>query len=378
MIPYGRQNVNQEDIDSVIEVLESDYLTQGKMVNTFEDAICKKVSAKYAVAVNSATSALHLACKALELGPGDLAWTSAISFVASANCALYCGADIDFIDIERETVNISVSELEQKLQRCLDQSLPLPKVLIVVHMAGHSADMKGIKQLSEQYGFRIIEDASHAIGSRYLNESVGSCQFSDAAIFSFHPVKIITTGEGGVLTTNCETIANTAKLLRSHGITRDNHDRNEGWYYEQLQLGFNYRLTDIQAALGFSQLKRLDEFVKKRQEKASYYIEQLSKLDLLLPNVNQLQSASWHLFIIQLKRHDRHSIFDCLRKKGIGVNVHYIPIYLQPYYRDKGFSSGYCPNAENYYSSALSLPLYPDLTKENQKYIIDVLKEVLQ
>lgn len=377
MIPYGKQDINQQDIDRVVSVLKSDFITQGKMIDTFEEEICKKVDSNYAIAVNSATSALHLACRALGVGKGDLVWTSPISFVASANCALYCQADIDFIDIDRKTINISITCLKKKLEYHRLNNLNLPKVIIVVHMAGHSADMLSIKALADEYGFYVIEDASHAIGSQYMGEPVGCCQYSDIAVFSFHPVKIVTTGEGGVLTTNRRDINQKLRLLRSHGITRDIQGTKEAWYYEQIELGYNYRLTDIQAALGYSQLSRLNEFVLERRKKARYYTESLSSLDLTLPNNEQLEYASWHLYIIQLESNDRSTVFNSLREKGIGVNVHYIPIYNQPYYQKLGFSEGYCPEAERYYERAISLPLFPSLSLSDQDYIVSAIKELV-
>ncbi|MBT8621875.1 UDP-4-amino-4,6-dideoxy-N-acetyl-beta-L-altrosamine transaminase [Polynucleobacter paneuropaeus] len=384
-IPYGRQDIDNEDIQAVINVLKSDFLTQGPAVNAFEAAISSYVGVKYAVACNSATSALHLACLALGVGPGDIVWTSAITFVASSNCALYCGAEVDFVDINLATYNISLEALTEKLI-IAKSSGNLPKVLIPVHMAGQSADMRAIYALSQEYGFKIIEDASHAIGGSYENSSIGSCKFSDIAVFSFHPVKIITTGEGGMAVTNNGILADKMNLLRSHGITRDPaqmQSKSDGpWYYEQIELGFNYRMTDIQAALGMSQSKKIGGYVLRRNELAERYKSVLRGLPITLPTLLESNYSAFHLFIILLTdgiTKSRHlEVFSQLREAGIGVNIHYIPVYLQPYYQKKGFKKGYCPNAEEYYSRAVSLPIFPNLSIDQQDFVGSKLGEILK
>lgn len=382
MIPYGRQNITQADIDAVTEVLQSDFLTQGPAVPAFEQRLCELTTAKYAVAVSSATSALHLACLALGVGPGSRVWTSPISFVASANCARYCGADVDFIDIEPESGNMSVAKLRQKLEAARDNNC-LPQVVIPVHLAGYSCDMKQIHDLGQQFGFSIIEDASHAVGASYLDEPVGNCRFSDIAVFSFHPVKIITTAEGGMALTNNPKLAEKMRLLRSHGITRDEALMTEpshgAWYYQQLSLGFNYRMTDIQAALGLSQSRRLLTIIQQRQLLAANYHCLLSSLPLSLPQLDNCNISAWHLFIVKLSdKSKRNFVFDGMRAAGIGVNVHYIPIHTQPYYQQLGFDWGDFPVAEDYYERIISLPMYPGLTGEQQQYIADTLADLLQ
>jgi len=382
MIPYGKQDINQQDVDAVVDVLKSDFLTQGPKVPEFEKSVADYCKAEYAIAVNSATSALHLACLALDVRAGDLVWTSAISFVASANCALYCGADIDFVDIDPVTFNIGVEQLSEKLAQAKQQNC-LPKVLIVVHLAGQPCDMKAIHELSVKYGFCIIEDASHAIGSRYQGRNTGSCEFSDIAVFSFHPVKIITTAEGGMAVTNNASLAQKMKLLSSHGVTRDpelfENQSTGSWYYEQIALGFNYRMTDIQAALGISQMQRLDAFVEKRNKLAQAYQPLLSELAIDLPQVGSNSYSSYHLYIIQLHESDRHKqVFEGLRKKGIGVNLHYMPIYNQPYFQRLGFKAGHCPNAEHYASRAISLPMHPGLTDAEMNSVARALAEELE
>ncbi|KKD59476.1 spore coat protein [Grimontia sp. AD028] len=382
MIPYGKQNISQDDIDAVVDALSSDFITQGPRVTQFENAVAQKVGAKHAIAVNSATSALHIACLALELGQGQRLWTSPNTFVASANCALYCGADVDFVDIDPATYNLCPKRLAEKLEHA-KLSDTLPHIVVVVHMCGQSCDMDAIHQLSEQYGFRIIEDASHAIGGKYQDQYVGNCQYSDITVFSFHPVKIITTAEGGMALTNNPALAKAMENLRSHGVTRDLEslvDSNQGdWYYEQQSLGFNYRMTDLQAALGTSQLARLDTFVERRQVLADRYTEKLSALPLTIPTLLPASKSAWHLYVIQLAEPDcRRRVFDELRAKGIGVHVHYIPVHTQPHYRELGFEWGQFPAAEHYYQAALSLPLYFDMTEDEQDTVIQALADVLR
>jgi UDP-4-amino-4,6-dideoxy-N-acetyl-beta-L-altrosamine transaminase len=383
MIPYGKQDITQDDIDSVVKVLKSDFLTQGPVVPVFEDMIKNYCNVKYAFALNSATSALHIACLALGIQKGDIVWTSANTFVASANCALYCGASIDFIDINPETNNISLIDLENRLKQAKLLG-NLPKVLIPVHLTGQSCEMKEIHKLSVQYGFKIIEDASHAIGGKYKNEPIGSCKYSDITVFSFHPVKIITTGEGGVATTKDKDLAQKINILRSHGITRDLSQMNEShgpWYYEQLELGFNYRMTDIHAALGISQIKKLDEFVSRRNEIAKVYDNELSNLPLKTPFCIREAYSSMHLYVIRLElekiKFDHKKSFIKLREKDILVNLHYIPVYLHPFYQKLGFKRGYCPESEKYYSEAISIPMFPALSSCQQSEVIRALKEVL-
>lgn len=383
-IPYGRQNISQQDIDAVIAVLNSDFLTQGPQVPLFEKSVLDVVGAKYAVAVNSATSALHIACLALGVGKGDVVWTSPITFVASANCALYCGADIDFVDIDERTYNLSISKLEEKLIQAKSNN-KLPKVVIPVHLCGQSCDMEKIYQLSQEYGFKIIEDASHAIGGKYQEQYIGSCQYSDITIFSFHPVKIVTTAEGGMAVTNNAKLAQKMDLLRSHGITRNTElmtkESDGAWYYQQIDLGFNYRMTELQAGLGVSQMKRLEQFVAKRHEIAKKYNQLFADLPVVLPYQLENTYSGLHLYVIRLKldklKKTHQQIFNELRERGIGVNVHYIPVHTQPYYQNLGFKQGDFPNAEQYYAEAISLPMYPDLTEEQIQYIYTTLKEVL-
>jgi len=384
MIPYGRQDINQADIDAVIEVLQSDFLTQGPKVPLFEGAVSEKVNADHAVATNSATSALHLACMALGLGQGDWLWTSPITFVASANCGLYCGAEVSFVDIDPQTYNLCPDALEQKLIEAKEQGR-LPKVIIPVHFAGQSCDMVRIHKLSKEYGFNIIEDASHAIGAKYLDQPVGNCQYSDITVFSFHPVKIITTAEGGLATTNQPALAEKMQLLRSHGITRNpelmTKKADGGWYYQQVELGFNYRMTELQAALGVSQMQRLDEFVEKRHVLQQRYHELLKDLPIKLPYQSSECYSALHLYPIQLeleklgKTHEQ--VFNELRGGGLGVNLHYIPVHTQPFYQTMGFRQGDYIEAEHYYKRAISLPLYQGLTFENQGQVLSVLNKVL-
>jgi UDP-4-amino-4,6-dideoxy-N-acetyl-beta-L-altrosamine transaminase len=384
MIPYGRQDISQDDIDVVVDVLKSDYLTQGHIVPKFEKSLSDFTNAKYSVVVNSATSALHIACKALEVGPGDMVWTSAITFVASANCALYCGADVDFVDIDPNSYNICIKSLTKKLELAR-LSGNLPKVLIPVHLSGQSCDMKSIFALSKEYGFAILEDASHAIGGMYADEPVGNCKFSDIAVFSFHPVKIITSGEGGAALTNNPELDKKMRLFASHGITR-NSDLMEntpdgGWYYEQISLGSNYRMTEIQAALGLSQMSRIDAFIQKRHEIAKRYNDELKHLPLTLPQQGKENYSSFHLYIIRLKldsiKKSHKDIFEELRSEGLGVNLHYIPVYHHPYFKRLGFKKGYCPEAENYYREAISIPIYFSLSDELQKQVIETISKVL-
>lgn len=383
MIPYGRQDINQQDIDAVVAVLRSDFLTQGPVVPAFEAAVAGQVGAAHAVAVNSATSALHIACLALGLGPGDRMWTSPITFVASANCGLYCGAEVDFVDIDPRSFNMSVSALEQKLIEA-DRAGTLPKVVIPVHIAGQPCDMAAIGSLSRQYGFRIIEDASHAIGAAYQGAPVGNCRHSDITVFSFHPVKIITTGEGGVATTNDPALAQAMRLAASHGITREPElmvaPPDGGWSYQQISLGYNFRMAELQAALGLSQIERLGEFVAARAARAARYDQSLAELPLDLPWQHPDAASAWHLYIIQLEKglaQNKPRIFEALRALGIGVNLHYIPVHLQPFYRAKGFVPGQFPAAEAYYNRALSIPLFATMTDDQQSTVEAALRETL-
>ena len=383
-IPYGRQDINQADIDAVVTALRSDFLTQGTTVPSFEKAVADYCGAKHAVAVNSATSALHIACLALGVSKDDIVWTSPITFVASANCALYCGAKVDFVDIDPRTYNLSVERLAEKLAEA-EKYGNLPKVVIPVHLCGQPCDMEAIHGLSLKYGFKIIEDASHAIGGRYKNEPIGNCRYSDIAVFSFHPVKIITTGEGGIALTNNEQLAKRMQLLRSHGITSDVSDmyarpQEELWNYQQIDLGFNYRMTDIHAALGLSQMNRLDEFVNKRYSIAKRYDQLLTDLPLVTPWQHPDGYSSYHLYVIRLKlkeiKKTHQEVYEALRNVGILVNLHYIPVYRQPYYDAMGFSSGHCPQAEQYYTEAISIPMYPGLMDTQQDFVVDSLRKV--
>jgi len=378
MIPYGKQDIIQSDIDAVIEVLKSDFLTQGPKTPLFESSIAEYCGSEFGVAVNSATSALHIACLALGLGEGDFFWTSPNSFVASANCGLYCGAKVDFVDIDEKTYNMSVLELEKKLiQAKLNRNLP--KIVIPVHFAGQPCDMKKIRSLSKEYGFSVIEDASHAIGGRYLDKPIGNCQYSDITVFSFHPVKIITTAEGGLATTNSRKLSERMKMLRSHGITRNSNlmiKEPEGdWYYEQIDLGFNYRMTELQAALGISQLRRLDDIVARRNDLRERYDKLLNDLALVKPAQVEDGLSAMHLYPIKVNNRDK--IFNKLRKSGIGANVHYIPIHMQPYYRSLGFKTTDFPVSEDYYSSAISIPLFATMTKNQQDNVVECLEKNL-
>lgn len=377
-IPYGRQQISAEDIEAVTAVLKSDFLTQGPAVPAFERAVAAHCGVPHAVAVNSATSALHLACLALDLGPGDRLWTSPITFVASANCARYCGADVDFVDVDPATQNMDPQRLADKLARA-DKSGTLPKVIVPVHFSGRSCDMAGIAAAARRYGVRIVEDASHAIGATCGGQPVGGCAHSDVTVFSFHPVKIITTAEGGLLATRDAALAERLARLRSHGTTRDAARMSaagEGaWYYEQLELGYNYRMTDVQAALGTSQLRRLREFLARRRELAARYERALAGLPVTLPPSSD--ESAWHLYVIQVDAGRRRAVFDALRAADIGVNVHYIPVHLQPYYRRLGFKPGDFPAAENYYARALTLPLHAGLTDAQQDRVVSTLAAAL-
>lgn len=379
MIPYGRQNIDDDDVAAVVAVLRSEFVTQGPAVSAFEKAVLTHCGGRYGVAVNSATSALHLACLALGLGPGDGAWTTPISFVASANCVLYCGATVDFVDVDPATANMSMDRLEEKLVAA-ERDGTLPKVVIVVHMCGQPADMARVGELASRYGFRVVEDASHAIGASYCGQQVGSGRYSDITVFSFHPVKIITTGEGGMAVTNDPLLAEAMRRLRSHGITRESSElrvAGEGpWYYEQQSLGFNYRMTDIQAALGSSQMRKLTSLVAARTCLAARYDELLADLPVRpLARAND-RSSAWHLYVVSVER--RRKVFERLRAAGIGVNVHYIPIYRQPYYEAMGFQPEKFPGAESYYAGALTLPLFPQLTERQQEQVVVALAEAIR
>jgi len=380
-IPYGRQNISADDVGAVVEVLQSDFLTQGPTVAAFEGAVKDYCGVMSAFAVANATCALHLAYLALDVGSGDIVWTSPNTFLSTANAAVMCGASVDFVDICPETYNMSVDKLADKLAIAKEHG-KLPKVVAPVHFAGQSCDMKKIHELSKEYGFAIVEDAAHAIGGRYLDNPIGSCEYSDITIFSFHPVKIITTAEGGMLTTNSDKLANKIALLRTHGMTRDESlmtKESEGpWYYEMTELGYNYRITDLQCALGLSQMQRLDSLVAKRHEVLTKYVTLLSNDSrVTLPYQSSDSYSGLHLCPIQVATKDRKRIFEHLRESGIGANVHYMPVHLQPYYANMGFKKGYCPNAEKYYSSAISIPMYPDLTDGQIQYVVDRIKEVL-
>lgn len=385
MIPYGYQDINQDDIDAVIEVLRSDWLTQGPKVSEFEKHLANYCDASHAVAVNSATSALHIACMALNVMPGDYVWTSPNTFVASANCARYCGAEVDFVDIDPNTWNLCPQRLAEKLAKAKQQNC-LPKVVIPVHLCGQSCDMAAIHALAQQFGFRIIEDASHAVGGLYESQPVGNCRYSDITVLSFHPVKIITTAEGGMAITNNIELAQRMARLRTHGITKDpkqmQRESDGPWYYEQLELGYNYRMTDLQAALGLSQLKRLDEFVLRRNEIAKRYDELLKDLPLRRPQLIKQAYSSWHLYPIRLQleqiKASHHQVFEALREAGIGVNLHYMPVHLQPYYRALGFKEGMFPEAEKYGQDAISLPMYPTLTDSQLTLVISALREATE
>ena len=376
-VPYGKQNITQTDIDAVVSVLNSDYLTQGPNVPIFEKSVASYTKANHAVAVHSATAALHIACLALEVGPGDMVWTVPTTFVATANCAIYCGAEIDFVDIDPVRYTMCPEALREKLEK----TVKLPKVIIPVHLCGQSADMKAIHGIAEKYGIRIIEDASHCIGASFEGEPIGSCRYSDIAVFSFHPVKIITTAEGGVATTNSAKLSQNMSLARSHGVTRDpavmENDSFGPWHYEQITLGYNYRMTELQAALGSSQMKRLDKVVQRRFGLAKRYDRMLDGLPLKTPIQSIDTISSWHLYVVRVSAEQHRSVFEFLQSQDIGVNLHYMPVHLQPFYQRKGFKPGQFPNAEAYAKEAISIPLYFGLTNENQDFVVKSLKSAL-
>lgn len=384
MIYYGKQSINEADIQAVVNVLRSDFLTQGPVLERFEKKVAKYCGARYAVAVTNATSALHIACRAAGLAEGDILWTSPITFTASANCGRYCGADVDFVDIDSKTYNMCADGLERKLEQAkLDGKLP--KVVVPVHLAGQSCDMERIHELAVEYGFTVLEDASHAIGADYLGGKVGSCAYSDMAVFSFHPVKIITTGEGGMVLTNNEDLYKKLCLYRSHGITRDDslmtHQADGPWYYQQIELGYNYRMTELQAALGFSQMDRLDEFVSRRRHLVDRYNNFLSDLPVTIPYVMEGAVPSWHLYMVRADfsklKINRVQLFAEMKKRGIVLNLHYIPVHTQPYYQGLGFKKGDFPNSEKYYEEVFTLPLYCGLTEKQQDVVVNALKDIL-
>jgi len=384
MIRYGQQDITKDDIDAVVKVLKSINLTQGPNIPEFEQCVIKHTGAKHATAVNSATSALHIACLALDLGPGDWLWTTPNTFVASANCALYCGAQVDFVDIDPKTYNLCPQKLETKLVEA-KKAGRLPKIVVPVHLSGQPCDMASIRALSEKYGFKIIEDASHAIGGKYKGEPIGNCRYSDITVFSFHPVKIITTAEGGMALTNSDELATRLDLLRSHGITRDpalmTQPMDGPWYYQQVALGYNYRMTDIQAALGVSQITRLTQYVARRHEIADRYNQLLADLPLTLPWQHPDSHSAYHLYVIRLRldqiKHSHLQVFEALRAKDIMVNLHYIPVHTQPYYQRMGFKQGDYPEAERYYREAISIPMHPVLTNAEQDFVVASLREAM-
>lgn len=385
-LPYGRQEITETDVESVLRVLQSDFITQGPVVERFESGIATYCEAEHALAVNSATSALHLACLALDVGPGDLVWTSPNTFVASANCARLCGADVDFVDVDPQTYNLCAERLKEKLELASVKGSALPKVVIPVHFAGQSCDMKSIRRLADQYDFRIIEDASHAIGGRYLNAPIGNCAYSDISVLSFHPVKIITTGEGGMALSNQTHLYERMKLLRTHGVRKladSSIESDEPWRYEQSVLGLNYRLTDIQAALGLSQLKRLDDYVARRHELAERYDTQLSTIGLTLPQQFNDSYSALHLYPVLVDDPSdtgaaRRQLYHAMIAQGIGVNVHYIPVHSQPYYQELGHRVGDYPIAESYYARTLTLPLFGSMSDEEQDRVVEALYECLE
>lgn len=383
-IPYGRQDIDESDISAVVDVLKSDFLTQGPVVPRFEQEVARYCGVSHAVAMNSATSALHIACLALGLRSGDLLWTSPITFVASANCALYCGAEVDFVDIDKDAYNLSPEALERKLIEA-ERAGRLPKIVVAVHLCGQPCDLAAIHRLSQQYGFAIIEDASHAIGGRYRGELIGSCRYSDITVFSFHPVKIITSAEGGMAVTNDAALASRMALLRSHGITRDpklmTHEPDGPWYYQQVDLGYNYRMTELQGALGLSQMKRVDAYVARRHQLARRYDEKLKDLPVTVPWQHPDGYSGLHLYVVRLKLDaidvSHKSVFEAMQAQGIGVNLHYIPVHLQPYYERMGFRRGDFPQAEAYYSEAITIPMYPRMTEAQQDEVVHALEKAL-
>jgi UDP-4-amino-4,6-dideoxy-N-acetyl-beta-L-altrosamine transaminase len=384
MIPYGRQDIIQADIDAVVAVLQSDFLTQGPQVPLFEQTVAQQVGAQHALAVNSATSALHIACLALGLGPGDWLWTTPVTFVASANCGLYCGAKVDFVDIDPRSYNLCPKALEAKLV-VAEKNGKLPKVLVAVHLCGQPCDMAPIHALAQKYGFKIVEDASHSIGGKYKGERIGNSRFSDITVFSFHPVKIITTAEGGMALTNSDDLAHKMALLRSHGITRDpvhmTHAPDGPWYYQQIDLGYNYRMTELQAALGVSQMQRLDAFVARRHQLAKRYDQLLAELQVTTPWQHPDSYSGLHLYVIRLQldkiTKTHREVFEALRELGLGVNLHYIPVHTQPHYQRMGFKAGDYPQAEQYYADAISLPMYQTLSDPQQDQVVAALQKVL-
>lgn len=385
MIPYGRQDITQTDIDAVVGVLQSDFLTQGPMVPRFEQSVAQHVGASHALAVNSATSALHIACLALGLGPGDRLWTTPITFVASANCALYCGAEVDFVDIDPRTYNLCAQALALKLEQA-EREGTLPKIVVPVHLCGQPCDMQAIHALSQRYGFKIIEDASHAIGGKYQGEFIGNSRYSDITVFSFHPVKIITTAEGGMVLTNDVELADKMALLRSHGITRDpaqmTHEADGPWYYQQIDLGFNYRMTELQAALGVTQMARLDQYVARRHQLARRYDDLLTDLPVTTPWQHADSYSGLHLYVIRLQldqiQKTHRQVFESLREQGIGVNLHYIPVHMQPHYERMGFAPTDFPQAQVYYQEAISIPMFQTMTDEQQDEVIVALRTAVQ
>lgn len=382
MIPYGRQDISDDDIDAVVGVLRSDFLTQGPAVPAFEKALCELTGAAYGVAANSATSALHMACIALGLGPGDRLWTVPLTFLASANCGRYCGAEVDFVDIDPITRNISVDALAHKLEVAARERR-LPKILVPVHFTGRPCDMAPLRELSRRYGFHIVDDASHAVGSRYQGGPIGDGRFSDITVFSFHPVKIVTSAEGGMAMTNDPKLAHRMQLARSHGMERDpalfSQPAEGAWVYQMQSLGFNYRLTDLHAALGVSQLSRLETFIGRREALAARYDQLLADLPAIRPAPLGEMRSAWHLYVIEIDspRHNRAAVFESLRASGVGAAVHYIPVHLQPYYRDLGFKVGDFPAAEHYYGRTVTLPLFPGLTEAQQDVVVEALRSAL-
>ena len=384
MITYGRQDITQADIDAVTECLQSDYLTQGPQISKFEQSVATHTGAQHAVAVSNATAALHIACLALDLGPGDWLWTTPNTFVASANCALYCGAQVDFVDTDPRTYNLCPAKLEEKLIFA-ERAGKLPKIVVPVHLTGQPCDMATIQALGQKYGFKIIEDASHAIGGQYKGEPIGNCRYSDITVFSFHPVKIITTAEGGMALTNNAELATLLGLLRSHGITRDPAHMTEPmhgpWYYQQVALGFNYRMTDMQAALGVSQMTRLADYVKRRHDFAQRYYELLADLPLTLPWQHPDSYSAYHLYVVRLQldkiSSSHRQVFEALRAKNIMVNLHYIPVHIQPYYQKMGFKQGDYPQAEQYYREAISIPMHVNLSDDDLQFVANSLREAI-